>query len=55
MPAGISKLHRKAKVSRKLDKKFPERLPAVLGRERRWQLNQHHLQLRFEGFNRAEK
>ena len=55
VPAGISKLNRETKIFRKLDKKFPQRLPTIFRRERRRKLNQNNLQFRFEGFDGAQK
>lgn len=55
MPAGISKLNRKPKILRKLDQKFAKNLSSVFWGKRWRQLNQHDLQLRFEGLDGSEK
>ena len=55
MPAGVTKFDGKSKVFRKLNKKLTQKLAAILRRERRRQLNQYDLQLRFERLDCAQK
>src|SRR6266446_8567405 len=55
VPAGVTEFNGEPETFRKLDQKFSQNLPPVLGRKRWRQLNQHNLELRLERLDRAEK
>ena len=55
MPAGVAKFNRKPEIARQLHEKFPQRLLSVRWRQRRRELNENHMELWPEGFDRAEE